>query len=91
MNSINMSVAVQQLELEKQKVLDNQNKVMDGIRINNLSKTYFKRKCCVPKKFKKALKHVYLEIPLGELCCILGHNGAGKTTLINILIGILSF
>jgi ABC-type multidrug transport system ATPase subunit len=56
-----------------------------------LTKTYFETKCFRTEETITALNHVFLEIPVGELCCLLGHNGAGKTTLINILTGTLSY
>ncbi len=32
-----------------------------------------------------------LELPVGEITCILGRSGAGKTTLLNILAGLLPY
>lgn len=64
-----------------------QRKLVPGLRIRNLSKTFsslFGR-----GKKVEALRRFSLEIEGNELMAILGHNGAGKTTLINILTGVL--
>ena len=36
-----------------------------------------------------AVDNLNLEIPKGQLFCLLGHNGAGKTTTINLLTGLI--
>ena len=50
------------------------------IKINGLTKSYFK---------KKALNNLSLDIEGGRVVGILGPNGSGKTTLIKIITGIL--
>lgn len=52
------------------------------ISVRDLSKTY--------DSGFKALKHVDLDIPPGEIFALLGPNGAGKTTLINVICGIVN-
>src|SRR6201991_899647 len=52
------------------------------ITVSNLSKTY--------GSGFHALKHVNLEIRLGEIFALLGPNGAGKTTLISTVCGIVN-
>lgn len=59
--------------------------------IQDLQKTYTKKKfCCIPDKKKtfKAVKGVSFSIEQGSLLCLLGHNGAGKTTTIGMLTGL---
>jgi len=51
------------------------------IRIEKVSKTYFKKR----QIFKEALKEVSLDLFQGETLGLLGVNGAGKTTLVSIL------
>lgn len=52
------------------------------LRIENLTKTYGK---------KKAVDHLSLHIRSGEIYGFIGHNGAGKTTTIKACCGILQF
>ena len=52
------------------------------MRVNNLQKRYGE---------KVVLDGVSLELPEGEITCILGRSGAGKTTLLNILAGLLPY
>ncbi len=52
------------------------------LRIENLTKTYGK---------KKAVDHLSLHIRAGEIYGFIGHNGAGKTTTIKACCGILQF
>jgi len=35
----------------------------------------------------EVLKHVELDVPEGELLCLVGPNGGGKTTLLRLLLG----
>lgn len=51
------------------------------IKVNNLVKTYGK---------KKVLKNVSFEVKKGEVVGFLGPNGAGKTTTMNIITGYIS-
>ncbi|MGA2666129.1 MAG: ATP-binding cassette domain-containing protein, partial [Nitrososphaerales archaeon] len=53
---------------------------MDGIQIQNLTKTYEKL---------VALNDVSLEVRAGEVIGLLGPNGAGKSTLMKIVVGVL--
>ena len=39
----------------------------------------------------QALSEVSLEVPAGEIVCIMGRNGVGKTTLVRNIMGLLSF
>jgi len=52
-----------------------------AIKISQLSKVF-------PPDIK-AVDNLSLEIPKGQLFCLLGHNGAGKTTTINLLTGLI--
>jgi len=53
-----------------------------SVAIEGLTKTY--------ASGLKALKHIDLEINVGEIFALLGPNGAGKTTLIGIVCGIVT-
>jgi NitT/TauT family transport system ATP-binding protein len=53
------------------------------IRINNLTKVFFKKNSSVA-----AVKDINLEIKKGEFACLLGPSGCGKTTLLRILAGL---
>src|SRR5438552_3472800 len=55
-----------------------------AIHIQNLTKRYSKKKNAI-----ESLKNLSLEIPLGQIWCLLGPNGSGKTTLLKILAGLL--
>lgn len=55
---------------------------MNAISTRGLKKTY-------KKNHTEALKGIDLEIPAGELFCLVGPNGAGKSTLIRILATLL--
>ena len=39
---------------------------------------------------KEVLRHVSLDFPAGEICCIRGRSGIGKTTLLRIIAGLLA-
>ena len=58
--------------------------VPPAIRIHNLSKTFGRR-----RKRIEAVKHVTLEIPVGQVYGFLGPNGAGKTTTIRMLLDLI--
>ncbi len=53
---------------------------MAGIRVANLTKTYFK-----DDERIEVLDGVRLEIPSGSFVMVLGESGSGKTTLLNML------
>ncbi len=53
------------------------------IMIKNLSKSYQSKGTA-----KTALSDVTLNIPQGEIFCIMGSSGSGKSTLLKILGGI---
>eukprot|EP00817_Percolomonadidae_sp_ATCC50343_P006162 CAMPEP_0117422754 /NCGR_PEP_ID=MMETSP0758-20121206/3539_1 /TAXON_ID=63605 /ORGANISM="Percolomonas cosmopolitus, Strain AE-1 (ATCC 50343)" /LENGTH=176 /DNA_ID=CAMNT_0005205581 /DNA_START=983 /DNA_END=1510 /DNA_ORIENTATION=- len=63
------------------------------IQINNVSKAYKKDKQSILSFFRRGISYMQavdnlsVNIPSGQLVCLLGHNGAGKTTLTNLLIG----
>ena len=50
-------------------------------------------KFCVSKSYgnTRVFDHFQMEIPDGEIFCLLGKSGAGKTTLLNILAGLTPF
>ncbi len=52
------------------------------IEIKNVSKSF---------AYKKALDHVNLCLPRGEIVGLFGENGAGKTTLMKAILGFLRF
>ena len=52
------------------------------MRLNNIQKRYGE---------KVVLDGLSLELPKGEITCILGRSGVGKTTLLNILAGLLPY
>lgn len=56
---------------------------MENMLIKNLSKTYWSK-----ETGKTALSDVTLNIPHGEIFCIMGSSGSGKSTLLKILGGI---
>lgn len=88
----NNTQPINTVEREKERVLQNKmnQSEVKGLRINRLSKTYFKYPFGIKSlKDFEALKNIYLEVDEGELLGILGHNGAGKTTMIGVLTGIL--
>lgn len=55
-----------------------------AIRITNLSKTFGRR-----RKQIEAVKHVTLDIPVGQVYGFLGPNGAGKTTTIRMMLDLI--
>lgn len=77
--------------IEQNKIIEDEEKDIycDGLRIIDLSKTFFKFGKDRTKDLK-AVNSVYLEVPKNELLCLLGHNGAGKSTLFNMLTGMIS-
>lgn len=60
-------------------MLQNSDRIL-SVSLDRISKTYGTH---------KALQNLSLNIPQGEIFCLLGQNGAGKTTTINILLGFL--
>ena len=36
----------------------------------------------------KALKGISLQVPSGDICCLIGANGAGKSTLLKAMVGL---
>ena len=56
---------------------------MGNLLIDNISKTYWSKGV-----EKTALSDVTLNIPHGEIFCIMGSSGSGKSTLLKILGGI---
>lgn len=61
----------------------------DGLRIENLTKTY-KKSCVGRSENIYAVKNISLNVEKDELLALIGHNGAGKTTLLSMLTGLLS-
>ncbi len=53
------------------------------IEVNKLHKIYR-----MGNEKVEALKDVNLQIPQGEICCIIGTSGSGKSTLLNMLAGL---
>ncbi|MCF4151329.1 ABC transporter ATP-binding protein [Dethiosulfovibrio sp. F2B] len=53
----------------------------EGLRLDGISKGYGKT---------KVLSGFSLEVPSGELCCLLGPSGCGKTTALRIVTGLLA-
>lgn len=56
---------------------------MDIIRVQNIRKVYR-----IGTEKVVALNRISLNIPQGEICCILGTSGSGKSTLLNIMAGL---
>ncbi|EAR96275.2 transporter family ABC domain protein (macronuclear) [Tetrahymena thermophila SB210] len=78
---------------EREVVLKNQleDAFVDGIRIQGISKTYYKYPFGIKSKHDKtAISDIFFEIRENELVSLLGHNGAGKSTLIGVLTGLLA-
>ena len=62
---------------------------MDGVKLSAIIKTVGLRKVYrVGTKKVVALDCIDLEIPEGQVCCILGTSGSGKSTLLNQLAGL---
>jgi putative ABC transport system ATP-binding protein len=53
------------------------------IQVENLHKSYLMGKEAVP-----ALRGVTINVPRGEMLCLMGPSGSGKTTLLNLLGGL---
>lgn len=53
------------------------------IRVDNVHKSYLMGKEAVP-----ALRGVTIDVPRGEMLCLMGPSGSGKTTLLNLLGGL---
>lgn len=52
---------------------------MNGLKLNNLHKTY---------QETKALSGISFEVPLGKIVALIGPSGCGKSTLLNIIAGL---
>jgi ABC-2 type transport system ATP-binding protein len=52
-----------------------------AIKVTNLVKDYGET---------RAIDHLDLEIPMGEIFALVGPNGAGKTTLVKLILGIIN-
>lgn len=93
---VNKSINTAQDEKNNIKMQENNNMPCEGLRIVNLSKTFYNNSFsslfCGHRESDEvnALQNVFLEIQQGELLSIMGHNGAGKSTLINVLSGLLA-
>jgi putative ABC transport system ATP-binding protein len=53
------------------------------ITVDNIHKSYLMGKEAVP-----ALRGVSIEVPAGQMLCLMGPSGSGKTTLLNLLGGL---
>jgi putative ABC transport system ATP-binding protein len=53
------------------------------IQVDNVHKSYLMGKEAVP-----ALRGVTIDVPQGEMLCLMGPSGSGKTTLLNLLGGL---
>jgi putative ABC transport system ATP-binding protein len=53
------------------------------IQVDNIHKSYLMGKEAVP-----ALRGVTIDVPRGEMLCLMGPSGSGKTTLLNLLGGL---
>jgi ABC-type multidrug transport system ATPase subunit len=53
-----------------------------AIEVKNLSKRY-------GSKGPESLSDISFQVPMGQICCLLGPNGSGKTTLLKTLAGLL--
>lgn len=54
-----------------------------AVKVSGLRKIYV-----IGKEKVVALNKIDLEIPKGEICCVLGTSGSGKSTLLNMLAGL---
>jgi ABC-type lipoprotein export system ATPase subunit len=53
---------------------------MDAIRLEEVTKTYYRGEMAIP-----VLRGVSLSIERGEMVALMGHSGSGKSTLLNLL------
>ena len=64
-------------------LINKENGMAKIVKIIGLRKVYK-----IAKEKVVALNKIDLEIPKGEICCILGTSGSGKSTLLNMMAGL---
>lgn len=75
-------------EENKVRLLENENVVVEGMRVVGLDKVYSRKLLgCKSKEDIHAVKELYMNVHQNELLGLLGHNGAGKTTFLSMLTG----
>jgi ABC-2 type transport system ATP-binding protein len=61
-----------------------------AIEINNLN-VYATNILGLSNRKQQILFDVSFKVPLGSICCFIGHNGAGKTTTVKSLLGLRTY